>query len=86
MLYALSISPPMTTGPRTYVSELIGVAGGTNVFADLGNDFPSISLEEIVRRDPDFILLPADSASVETRIGLLERTPGWSGLRAVRER
>ncbi len=86
VLYALSITPPMTTGPRTYVSELIGVAGGTNVFADLGNDFPSISLEEIVRREPDFILLPADSASVESRMAMLERTPGWSGLRAVRER
>lgn len=86
VLYALSIAPPMTTGPRTYVSELTGVAGGINVFADLGNDFPSISLEEIVRRDPDFILLPADPASVEARIAMLERTPGWSGLRAVRER
>lgn len=85
VLYALSVNPPMTTGPRTYVSELIGVAGGVNVFGDLDNDFPVISLEEIVRRNPAFVLLPADSANAAARIRTLQNTPGWKELRAVRE-
>lgn len=85
VLYALSIAPPMTTGPHTYVSELVGVAGGTNVFADLTNDFPAIALEEIVRRDPAVILLPADSTNAGARIRSLHSTPGWRDLPAVRE-
>lgn len=85
VLYALSIDPPMTAGPHTYVSELIGVAGGRNVFADLANDFPSVGMEEIVRRDPDVLLLPTGARGAEARLAQLRRTPGWRDLRAVRD-
>jgi len=85
VLYALSIDPPMTAGPNTYVSELIGVAGGRNVFHDLANDFPGVALEEIVRRDPDVLLLPSGEAGDAPHITRLQQTPGWRELRAVRD-
>lgn len=85
VLYALSVDPPMTTSAGTYVSELIAVAGGRNLFDDLGNDFPSVGLEEIVRRDPDFILLPTGTLSEAQRVERLRATAGWRDLSAVRE-
>ena len=84
VLYALSVDPPMTTSAGTYVSELIGVAGGRNLFDDLANDFPSVGLEEIVRRDPDFILLPTGTLSEAQRVERLKAAAGWRDLGAVR--
>lgn len=85
VLYALSVDPPMTTSAGTFVSELIGVAGGINLFDDLANDFPSVGLEEIVRRNPDFILLPTGTLSEAQRLERLRSTAGWRDLSAVRE-
>lgn len=85
VLYVLSSDPPMTTGSRTYVHELIGVAGGRNVFEDLTTEFPTVGLEEIVRRDPDVLLLPTGKLGDVASLARLTRSPGWRELRAVRE-
>ncbi len=76
--------PPLTAGPRTFVSQVIEVAGGRNVFADATALWPTVSIEEIVRRQPEFVVAPAGeegSASVKG----LERAAGWRELRALRE-
>ena len=41
---------------RSYFSDLIDLAGGTNIFSDSASPYPKISLEEILARNPDFIL------------------------------
>ena len=46
----------------SYFSDLLTMAGGTNVFMDTKNPYPRVSLEEIISRDPDFIFeLSGDS-------------------------
>jgi iron complex transport system substrate-binding protein len=75
--------PPMTAGPSTFIDQLLGVAGADNIFHDAPTDWPVVALEEIVRRDPDVIVLPARSDK-----GAVERVttrPGWRELRAVRQ-
>ena len=54
-LYVLSVSPPTIAGPGTFIDELITIAGGSNVFAGIGRPWPEVSLEEVLRRDPDVI-------------------------------
>lgn len=55
--YVLGGEPPWVSGPGTYLDELIRLAGGVNVFADLGALYSSVSPEEFVARDIDVILL-----------------------------
>jgi iron complex transport system substrate-binding protein len=43
-------------GSGTYLSELIGLAGGENVFADTSVPYPQVSMEEVIRRNPDVII------------------------------
>jgi iron complex transport system substrate-binding protein len=43
-------------GRGTYLNELIGLAGGENVFADASVPYPQVSLEEVIRRNPDVII------------------------------
>ena len=43
-------------GRGSYLSELIGLAGGENVFADTSIPYPQVGMEEIIRRNPDVII------------------------------
>jgi len=60
--YVLGGTPPWVAGPGTYVHEILEVAGGVNVFADLGRLYASVSPEEFVARDIDVILTPIAAA------------------------
>lgn len=77
--------PPMTAGPETFISQLVEVAGGRNVFADAGSDWPNVSLEAIVRRDPDFLVLPQGEKGGAHDVARLRGEPGWREMRAMRE-
>jgi len=74
--------PPMTVGRGSYLAEIVRAAGGDNLFDDVRASSATVSLETIVRRDPDVILeLQSDTA----RVPDLAARPGWSAVRAVRE-
>ncbi len=85
VLYLIGLEPPEVAGGGTFVDELLHIAGGRNVFGDL-RLWPTVGLEEIVRRDADVVILAVygqrgDDAGAAAR---LRATPGWSGLHAVR--
>jgi iron complex transport system substrate-binding protein len=46
----------IAVGPGTWLDELLALAGGENVLAASGVRYPKISLEEVVRGQPDVIL------------------------------
>ena len=49
--YVLGGTPPWVAGPGTFIADLLDVAGGENVFADLDRLYGPVSLEELVARD-----------------------------------
>ena len=55
--YLLGGDPPWVAGPGTYIDELIALAGGRNVFDDLGPLYAPVSMEALLDRDLDLILL-----------------------------
>jgi ABC-type Fe3+-hydroxamate transport system substrate-binding protein len=72
-------TPLLSVGGGSFLNELIDVAGGRNVFAELPQPSPAVTFEELLRRDPDFIL-----SGPKTRRRLLADAR-WQTLRAVRE-
>lgn len=72
-------SPLLAAGGGSFLNELLDIAGARNVYADLPQPSPVVTLEDLVRRDPDIIL-----ASAATR-ERLRTEPRWRSLRAVRE-
>ncbi|HUQ42298.1 MAG TPA: cobalamin-binding protein [Candidatus Limnocylindrales bacterium] len=75
---------PFTVGPGSYIQDLIELAGGRNVASSAGSAYPQISLEEIVRSDPEVIVLgDADYGTTVEQVGA--RT-GWSGITAVKNK
>jgi iron complex transport system substrate-binding protein len=71
-------SPLLTIGGGSFMTELLDIAGARNVYADLPEPSPQVTLEDVLRRDPDIVL-----ASPGGRADVLD-DPAWQGLRAVR--
>ena len=76
--------PPLTAGPKTFISQVIEVAGGRNAFAEATALWPTVSIEEIVRRQPEFVVVPTGEQG-STKVEELKRAAGWRELRALRE-
>lgn len=69
----------------SYINELIGMAGGVNVFAGFKGQYVTTSTEEIVKANPSIIVI---SSGVMSQVsGLtpdsLRAREGWSTIKAV---
>ncbi len=70
--YLLGGDPPWVAGAGTYLGDLLEIAGAENVFADMDRLYAPISLETLLIRDPD-ILVVAEGTPVDEQ--LRARTP-----------
>lgn len=76
--------PLMTAGPNTFIGQMIDLAGATSIFADATEDYPQVSAEALVARNPDVILGPSSHGDKLTP-ELVAARPGWSELKAVQD-
>src|SRR5687768_2653754 len=81
-LDATDPAKPFTVGPGSFVHELIELAGGVNVAARAASPYPQLSAEELVRADPEIIVL-ADADYGVTPEQVAARA-GWGSIAAVR--
>lgn len=84
VMYVVFDDPATTAGAGSFIGELIGVAGGRPLFDDLEQLWPTVSLEEVVQRDPDIVVLPVDGDGAAA-VAALRRRAGWRDVRAVRD-
>lgn len=73
---------PWTSGPGTFTDTLILMAGGQNVGAVLDGAWAQISIEELIAKDPDIILLGDYTWGGVTPEDVAARS-SWQGLTAV---
>jgi iron complex transport system substrate-binding protein len=81
ILMPLWFDPVITIGKHAFITELIEIAGGHSATSDLPQEWPQISLEAVLARKPDALLLERGSKMSAQQI--LSR-PGWSSVPAVR--
>jgi len=64
-------------GPNTFLDELITLAGGRNVLADIDHPYPDVALADLVRRKPEVIIdnLPAEKDLAAVRNSWSRLTP-----------
>lgn len=74
----LSPNPLITIGANSFLNELIAMAGGENIFADLRRDYPVISQEQVIKRNPEIIII-LHPGEINERIG-------WDGVSAIKNK
>ena len=74
--------PLMTAGKGTYISDMIGIAGGENIGDQAGTGFPNFSTEVLVKDDPQVYI--ADSGSM-SKPGDIKQRAGFAALTAVKD-
>ena len=81
------LDPLMAAG--NWVPELVELAGGANLFGEVGKHSPWLEWASVRGHDPEIIvLMPCgfDLARTCAELPALTRKPGWENLRAVRNR
>ena len=78
----INAKPLITTGAGSFQHEVIRLAGGRNLAADSPARYPQYSLEDVVKKGPDVILI-----STMDRAGLFEQQKAkwmrWENIPAV---
>jgi iron complex transport system substrate-binding protein len=74
--------PRMTAGPSTFQGQLIELAGGINIFADVTENYPQINDEEVIERNPA-VIMGADTMGDKLTIDRVAQRSGWDQVDAV---
>ena len=76
-----------TVAGDAYLNDLIRIAGGDNIFADMQVPYPQVRLEEILTRQPDIIIevMPGESIDADRRRVLMDQWRGLGSINAVRQ-
>jgi iron complex transport system substrate-binding protein len=80
-----SMSNLYTVGGSSFVSQVLGVVGGRNVFADVTRPYPEVSKESLIKRAPDVILeiRPGERLSDVQKSHIIEAWNAFPTLPAV---
>jgi iron complex transport system substrate-binding protein len=73
--------PITTIGKNAFITEVIEAAGGRSVTDDLSTEWPQISMEVVLERAPDALLLVRGG---KTTLQVLQDRPGWSSMAAIK--
>jgi iron complex transport system substrate-binding protein len=71
-------SPLLVIGGGSFMNQLVDIAGGRNIYESSSAPSPGVAFEDIVKRDPDFVLSGPESGE------RLKAQAKWRALRAVR--
>jgi iron complex transport system substrate-binding protein len=74
---------PWTPGPGSYVDQLIKMAGGENLGNQLNSEWAQISIEELIAKDPDIILI-GDATWGGVTLEDVRARSGWDSLQAIK--
>ncbi|MGH9736823.1 MAG: ABC transporter substrate-binding protein [Candidatus Acidiferrales bacterium] len=84
VLFVVWLDPLQSVGQNTFIADALRWAGAESVVASNQN-WPQLSLEEVVRLQPDYFVFAAShSGEGAVTLGDLQKRPLWKDLRAIR--
>ena len=73
-------APLITVAQGSYMNELVEIAGAHNIYADMREPSPTVSIEDVLKRDPDYIITGPEGAEK------IVKDPKWAESRAVKNK
>jgi len=83
VFYQIWNRPLMTVNGKHLISDVINLCGGDNIFADIGNLTPTVSVEAVLAANPQVIIA---SGMASERPEWLNEWRHWPQLAAVRNK
>lgn len=81
-LDATDPAKPYTAGPGSFVHELIGLAGGENIGANLKSPYAQVSAEEVIQQNPEIVIM--SDAAYGIAPDSVGKRPGWDVIAAIK--
>ena len=82
VMFFVSLVPLMAVGGNTFLDEIITLGGGENLVSKYTGNYPALSREEILKQNPDFILVPSDI--LKTPDESVKLFPEWKNTNAFK--
>ncbi len=82
VFYEVWDAPLMTAGPKSFTGQMITKAGAINIFSDAKGDYPQISAEELISRNPQ-VILTSDTHGDKLTVDAMAQREGWESIDAV---
>ncbi|MGB8541203.1 MAG: helical backbone metal receptor [Candidatus Acidiferrales bacterium] len=84
VLFVVWEDPLITIGQNTFIADALRWAGAESVIV-ADQNWPQVSMEEIVRLQPEYILFTANhsEANDDQDLNRLRTRPGWKALKAI---
>lgn len=70
--------PLLSAGPNTFIADILNISGGINFAQDSNTDYPQVSLELLIEKDPDFYIAIDHKRNTD-----ISDRPGFEGLKAI---
>lgn len=78
-------APLISVGRSTFLADALRWAGARSII-DTAQDWPEVSLEEVVKSQPDYLIFSSDEPDKFGRqLADLRRQTGWRDVRALRD-
>jgi iron complex transport system substrate-binding protein len=86
VLFVVWTDPLISVGRDTFIADALRRAGGRSV-VETSAEWPHVSMEEIVKLQPDFLIFAsAHAGDAQHDIETLRTRPGWRSLTAIQQR
>ena len=86
VLFIVWTEPLISVGKHTFIADALRRAGAASI-VDSGQDWPQVSLEEVVHLQPDYLVFASSHSGVaENDFESVANRAGWRILDAVRDR
>lgn len=84
VFYQVWHRPLMTVGGTHIISQLLRICGGRNIFEELQVLAPAVSVEAVLQRDPEVILVGGEQATAGEALAQWRRWPEMVAVRRQR--
>ena len=82
VVWPFSYRPAMVVGGGSFMNDLLDVAGAQNIYADLHQPSPIVTIEDVVRQDPRYVIRSVDLTQSVTQPTSVDAA--WRAVPAVR--
>ena len=83
VLFAYQMAPIVSAGKGTFTNELLAMSGATSITSDVAQGYPRMSIESVVARAPEVIVVSSMDPAADAR-RWTEWLKKWPPLPAVR--